>query len=176
VILLILARPLANSRLAFIQADACRLPLLADSIDVIVCAQVYEHVTNDKLLFAEIWRVLKPGGLCFFSGPNRLFPYEYHWRLPFVHWLPRRWSQNLAHHIARQPAAVLHLRTYWSLQRVLVRFQITDYTAEMIQHPERYALESSMHRLRSLRCLPVAIMRGLVALAPNFNWVLTKPR
>lgn len=172
---LVLARPLAHSHLAFMQADACQLPLPADSVDVVVCAQVYEHVYNDGLLFVEIWRVLKPGGLCFFSGPNRLFPYEYHWRLLFVHWLPRRWSQSLAQRIARKPVAELHLRTYWSLKRALARFQLTDYTAEMIRHPERYALDDSLHRLSWLRRLPAAILRRLVILAPNFNWVLTKP-
>jgi SAM-dependent methyltransferase len=170
-----IARPRSHSRLAFIQADACRLPISTDTVDVIVCAQVYEHVSNDELLFQEIWRVLKPGGLCFFSGPNRLFPFEFHWRLPLVHWLPQRWSERLAQYLLHQPVAKLHLRTYKSLKRALARFEITDYTAKMIRDRERYALGDSLPMLRWLRRLPMPVLRWLVRFAPNFNWTLTKP-
>jgi SAM-dependent methyltransferase len=32
---------------------------------------VLEYVRNDKKLIKEIWRVLKPGGICFISVPNQ---------------------------------------------------------------------------------------------------------
>mgnify|MGYP005847909837 CR=1 FL=1 len=75
--------------LLFLQGDAAHLPLPDDAVDLVVCAQVYEHVGDAQALAAEVERVLRPGGVCFFSGPNRLDPIERHYGLPFVSWLPR---------------------------------------------------------------------------------------
>ncbi len=63
-------------------------PLEDESCDLVICAQVYEHVPDDRRLAEEVYRVLKPGGVVFFSGPNWLFPIEGHYHLPFLHWLP----------------------------------------------------------------------------------------
>jgi SAM-dependent methyltransferase len=65
------------------------LPFDGGSFDVVVCAQVYEHVTDQPALAREVERVLRPGGICFFSGPNRLAVVEEHYWLPFLSWLPR---------------------------------------------------------------------------------------
>ena len=58
--------------LCFIHGDAQTLPIADAALDLVICAQVYEHVPNAEALAAEVHRVLKPGGHCFFSGPNRL--------------------------------------------------------------------------------------------------------
>jgi 2-polyprenyl-3-methyl-5-hydroxy-6-metoxy-1,4-benzoquinol methylase len=67
----------------FVVADGGKTPFPPQTFDVIVCAQVYEHVKDPKTLPPEIWRLLKPGGMCFFSGPNRWSPVEEHYWLPF---------------------------------------------------------------------------------------------
>ena len=59
----------------FLRGDAMQLALPDECIDVIICAQVYEHVPNDERLFDEVYRVLKPGGIVFFSGPKLAFSY-----------------------------------------------------------------------------------------------------
>ena len=57
---------------ADIQADITDLPFEDNSVDKVVAYQVIEHVPynlNDKL-FAEIFRVLKPGGTAILETPD----------------------------------------------------------------------------------------------------------
>jgi len=51
------------------QADARRLPLPDDSFDVLVAFDVLEHIEEDYLAAAEIFRVLRPGGTALIAVP-----------------------------------------------------------------------------------------------------------
>jgi SAM-dependent methyltransferase len=51
-----------TSGLAFAQADASSLPFASNSFDVVVAADVIEHVDDDGAALREFARVLKPGG------------------------------------------------------------------------------------------------------------------
>jgi len=46
----------------FVQSDLRVLPLLADSVDVVVCALALAHVEHLEPVFREVARVLRPGG------------------------------------------------------------------------------------------------------------------
>jgi SAM-dependent methyltransferase len=63
-----------------------------DSFDVLMLANVYEHIfPEDRVAsFAEMRRVLRPGGVVVGQIPNPYFPIESHSRLPFMGWLPMR--------------------------------------------------------------------------------------
>ncbi len=53
------------------QQDLKEINLPNDSIDVIVCSEVIEHIDNYSLAMNELYRVCKPGGKIIFSMPNR---------------------------------------------------------------------------------------------------------
>lgn len=55
---------------AFAQADAARPPVRSNCADVAYSFEVLEHVWNPEAMITEMVRVLKPGGLLFFSTPN----------------------------------------------------------------------------------------------------------
>jgi len=64
-----------------------QLPYAENSFDVVVADNVVEHFTDPAGVFAEISRVLKPGGLFLFKTPNkwhyvatlaRLTPHRFH--------------------------------------------------------------------------------------------------
>jgi len=48
------------------------LPFRDGAFDVIVCKFVIEHVPSPARVFAEFWRVLRPGGMLAVLTPNRL--------------------------------------------------------------------------------------------------------
>ncbi len=156
----------------FMRGDAMCLPFPDASVDVVICAQVYEHVPNDALLFQEIYRVLAPGGIMFFSGPNWLFPIEPHYFLPFLHWLPA----NLADRYLQVTGLGDHyyekLRPIWALRHLLQRFIIQDISIE-IMHTE-YVIQSPWLR-RLVARLPAFLWRLFLPWLPNFNWILHKP-
>ena len=79
-----------QSNLSFREESIENLSLPDDSVDVVICNQVYEHVPSPETLIAQIYRILKPGGICYFAGPNLLYPIEPHVYWPFIHWIPRR--------------------------------------------------------------------------------------
>lgn len=52
-------------------ADVTQLPLENSVVDVWICLETIEHITNDEKLLIEAKRVLKPGGILVCSTPNR---------------------------------------------------------------------------------------------------------
>jgi 2-polyprenyl-3-methyl-5-hydroxy-6-metoxy-1,4-benzoquinol methylase len=46
------------------------LPLQNQSFEVVVAAEVIEHLENPRFTFREIYRLLKPGGIAIITTPN----------------------------------------------------------------------------------------------------------
>lgn len=68
-------------------ASITDLPYSDDSFDLVISDNVMEHIEEPELVFKEIYRVLKPGGMFLFKTPNRLHympiiarltPYRFH--------------------------------------------------------------------------------------------------
>ncbi|HTU01665.1 MAG TPA: class I SAM-dependent methyltransferase [Candidatus Sulfotelmatobacter sp.] len=49
--------------------DGHRLPFRDDQLDAVLCTGVLEHVEDAERVTAEIWRVLRPGGLVYVAVP-----------------------------------------------------------------------------------------------------------
>ncbi len=163
----------ARMQVQFIQGDAMNLPFRDSAIDIIICAQVYEHVPDDERLLEEIHRVLSPGGVVFFSGPNWLFPIEPHYFLPFLHWLPEPLA-NVYLQLSRQGTHYYERsRSIWGLRRIISkRFIIRDITLEVLR--ENY-LPKNRTLGRIFQCLLTVLWKPLLPFSPNFNWILYKP-
>jgi SAM-dependent methyltransferase len=158
---------------AFARGDAMNLPLGDETADVIICSQVYEHVPDDRQLFAELYRILKPGGMIFLSGPNRLFPWEFHYSLPFFHWLPRPLANLVLRMLGRGDYFYENLRTIWSLRAALRSFEIQDVTVDLLTQNPRTVVSHKW--IPWVRRVPAVLWQALLPLFPNFNWLLYKP-
>jgi len=66
------------------------LPFQSDHFDIVISNHVIEHVNDQNEHVSEIKRVLKPNGTVYLATPNRLWPYEVHYRLPLLHYLPSK--------------------------------------------------------------------------------------
>lgn len=60
-----------RTNLSFERASATALPLEPASIDIAVCFETLEHLTDHETLLAEFARVLVPDGLLVISSPNK---------------------------------------------------------------------------------------------------------
>lgn len=165
-----------RDNLFLLQADALRLPFPQGHFDVAVCAQVYEHTSDPQRMMAEIHRVLREDGLCFFSGPNKAFPFEFHYGLPFLHWLPVSWASRIVRRTGRGRAYDEKPLTRGQLARLLRGFAIVDYTVPMLRDPDRFFTRDDVPLARWVRHVPEAVWRLLYGLLPNYNWLLRKER
>jgi len=159
----------------FLLGDAGQLPFADASFDVIICAQVYEHVSEPKGLISEVWRVLSAGGACFFSGPNKLAIIEAHYSLPFLHWLPKSLANLYLKASGRGEEYSESPLTYWQLRRILQPFKVRDYTVEIIADPQKYFCADEIRQECWITRIPKWILRRFLFLMPNYNWVLRKP-
>ena len=164
----------AKDNLEFQVADALNLPFEDSSFDVVICSHVYEHVPDPVQMFEEIHRVLRPGGICYFSAGNRLMWNEPHYNLPLLAPIPR----PLAHIYIRLAGKAdfyheKHL-TYWGLKTLVNRFGRNDYTVRLITEPAKFETEYM---------LPPGSMKSRIARAvagwfywalPGYIWVLQK--
>jgi ubiquinone/menaquinone biosynthesis C-methylase UbiE len=63
------------------------IPLQSNSVDLIVCHTVIEHVKDVERVIFEMARVLKPGGYLHIEAPNYVWPHEPHldiWCIPLL--------------------------------------------------------------------------------------------
>jgi SAM-dependent methyltransferase len=159
--------------LRFLEGSIENLGIADNSVDVVVCNQVYEHVPSPPELIRQIHRILKPGGTCYFAGPNLLYPIEPHVFWPFVHWIPRRWAHALLRVFAPKKEKILdaYSTTYWTLKRWLREFEIVDAVPQLIRH--RATSSGGIWRLFSP--VPVGVLKFFSFLSPGFVFVLSKP-
>jgi SAM-dependent methyltransferase len=109
-----------DPRFEFVQGDACRLPVADAIADAVVMLGGVHHVNNRAGLFAELFRVLKPGGRFYFREPLDDFML---WRLArdVIYRLSPTLDADTERPLRRQPTvaeltrAGFRLRTWRSL-------------------------------------------------------------
>jgi ubiquinone/menaquinone biosynthesis C-methylase UbiE len=68
-------RYMKRKHLDLVQGSLFSLPFTDESIDVLICSQVIEHVREDRKVFQEIARVLRWGGHLIIGTPDYGRPY-----------------------------------------------------------------------------------------------------
>ncbi len=163
-----------SPRVQYLMGDAMAVPLREESIDVVVCNHIYEHVPDPRQLMEEIYRVLKREGICYFAAGNRHVIMEGHYGLPFLSWIPK-------------PVAHLYLRLFGKgtfyyeehlslrgLRRLVRKFEIHDYTLRIIQTPDQFSatdlFDPGTVSYRFIRWCAPFLYRWI----PTYIWVLKK--
>jgi glycosyltransferase involved in cell wall biosynthesis/SAM-dependent methyltransferase len=72
------ALPEIRTSTALLCASADCLCLPSSYSDAVFLIEVLDHVPSVSACLKEVHRILKPGGVCYISVPNRLFPLETH--------------------------------------------------------------------------------------------------
>ena len=160
--------------LSFSHGDAMQLDHHDNSINVVVCSHVYEHVPDASRMFSEILRVLTPGGFCYFSGNNRVMIMEPHHRLPFLSLLPR----FLAHRYMRLAGKgdFYHEKhvSFSALKDLCSAFRLIDYSSKVIADPDKFAV-SYMLEKGTLKHRMAKLLSTYMQWATPHIWILQKP-
>jgi 2-polyprenyl-3-methyl-5-hydroxy-6-metoxy-1,4-benzoquinol methylase len=160
--------------LQFLIADSMTLPFRDNSIHVIVCNHIYEHVPEAKRMMEEVYRVIKQEGFCYFSAGNKYMLIEGHYYLPFLSWLPK----SLAHlYLKFTGKGNFYYEQHLSLRKLkeLVRkFRIHDYTLSIICEPKKFFASDLINPRSSLYKWIRLLAPYLYPWIPTYIWVLTK--
>jgi ubiquinone/menaquinone biosynthesis C-methylase UbiE len=156
---------------SFVCADSSHMPIASQSVDVVICNHIYEHVVDPHALVREMTRVVKPSGMLYLGLGNRLGVMEPHYRLPFLSWLPR----GLAHRYVRASgrADEYHeaFMTRAGLQRLFGGLHVWDYSYSVLAEPEVFAAGDVVRGLAAR--MPYPALRALRPILPTFIWVAT---
>lgn len=154
--------------------DAMRLPVANASTDVVILNHVYEHVPDARVLLDETWRVLRAGGIVYFAADNRHTLIEPHHRLPLLSWLPRRFANAYLRLTRRGDEYYEQLLSYRHLRRLVARFDVDDYTFDLIRGPALFSNDEMVRPGSLIARLPRWALRLLRFLIPTFIFVLRK--
>jgi SAM-dependent methyltransferase len=90
-----------------------KLPLPSDSFDLVHANSVIEHVGDPQAMLDEAWRVLRGGGLLWFSGASSMCPRQREIAgFPCFGWYPDRLKRRImAWAKARRPDLIGHTDT-----------------------------------------------------------------
>jgi|SRR3989344_406570 len=70
-----------------------------EKFDVVVCLTVLEHMPDQKESLKKIYLLMKNNSIMYLTAPNKLWPIENHYGLPFLSWLPL----SIANHYLKTP-------------------------------------------------------------------------
>lgn len=154
--------------LVFQKGDALNLKFKDDSFDIVICTHVYEHVENPYKLFKEIYRVLKPNGICYLAAVNALWPIEPHYYLPFLSYLPKSIASIYLKLFTEKKYYYETLFTYWRLKSMVTKrkFRITDYTPKVLSNPNKFGFKHKKININFANLLKY--------FTPTFFWILKK--
>ena len=128
-----------NQLFHFEQVTDEHLPFGDNSFDIVISHYVIEHTLNPYLHLKEIKRVLRVGGICYFSMPNRNWPREGHTHTWFLHYFPNTIFFSLLKVFGKYEEPINLLR-YGTVKKMFKKegFSYKEYTAEIINNPNTY--------------------------------------
>lgn len=59
-----------------------------ERFDLVISLTTIEHMPNAQMSFKQIFKLMRKGGILYLTAPNKWWPFEHHYRLPFLSWLP----------------------------------------------------------------------------------------
>lgn len=169
-------RTYASDKLSFELCDAMDTGLPAASFDVAICAHVYEHVPDSQRLVKEIFRLLKPGGVCFFAAENRLVLVEGDHRLPLLSVMPKSWAHRYLRLAGRGDHYYETHLTYWGLRALVSDFELIDYTESVVRNPEKYHSTDVVKPGSLAQRAALILLQSAYWMFPTYLWLLRRPR
>jgi len=143
--------------------------------DVITCSHIYEHVPSDINLMSEIFRLLKPGGVCYFAAGNRFQIIEPHYKLPFLSYFPKSISNLYIRLFTKEKEYYETHKSLKNLKKLVNKFEIIDYTLDVLKYPTKYSASEMLKENTIKYHIVNLISKIFYFLVPTYIWILKKP-
>lgn len=95
-----------------------------NKFDLVISLTTIEHMPNAEKSFRQIFSLMKKGGLLYLTAPNKWWPYEHHYKLFFLSWLPQFLANFYVRSFQRgssyQDSA--YSKSYFGMRRFLDKF------------------------------------------------------
>jgi ubiquinone/menaquinone biosynthesis C-methylase UbiE len=134
--------PDIRQKIKFIKIESNLSQFPDGEFDIAILNHVLAH-TEDKLsLLMEVNRLLKNDGICYVANPNKYYPVEPYYKIPFLHYLPQKLFLKLAGYSGKNKEDV-YLLSHPSLKKIaeVAKFSVTDCTVNVINESEKYSSE-----------------------------------
>ena len=160
-----------KSGYSFKKVSDGHLPFDDNTFDVVISNHVIEHIPNQKLHIYEIYRVLKDKGILYLATPNKFWIVDPHYRLPFISWLPRKFSKV---YLKNKKWDIFPL-SFSMLKRLTKnKFELNNLTINVIKHPKKYNLDVMKKIQPLIRLIPISVIRIFNSIAPTYILILIK--
>lgn len=163
------------SNLNFNVKNASKTGYVPNSIDVVIANQLYYCFKNPEDLFSEIYRVLKPGGICFLGARNKYTFWDAQYHLPFLSLLPKNIANFIVRSSKRGDGFDVSYRSYRELIGLTKKFEVIRYTSTILNNPKKFGYKGLAKYQNVLSIFPVSFWIIVEPLLPNFIWILKKP-
>jgi ubiquinone/menaquinone biosynthesis C-methylase UbiE len=150
------------------------LPFPNDTFDIAISNHVLEHVPNQTVHINEIHRVLKKEGILYLATPNRWWPIDPHYKIPFITWFPRKLAQAYFQLFAKKKWDIYSL-SYPSIRELARdKFIIHNISLQILQNPKKFKLDIYKPLQPLLSLIPSWLLRLLNPFIPTYVLVLKK--
>jgi len=132
----------------------------AGRYDLVVLDNVFEHLPDQPLALQIISECLKPGGVVFLLMPNKLWPIEVHYGLPFLSYLPLRVANSYLRATGRGEdyTDASFAPTYFRLKRIFRARTELSFHFVLPADPEATVRGTALHYrlgMAAIRRLPI---------------------
>lgn len=151
-----------------------------ETFDLILSLTTVEHMPNARASMEKLVQLLKPGGMIYLTAPNKLWPMECHYGLPFLSYLPLPFA-NLYLRLSGKGKSYedcSYARTYWGMKRLFaglnckIEFVLPDENSRYLGGGDTNRLRRWIRRtgIRMIRRLP-----WMWVISKGFVMVIQKP-
>ena len=142
--------------------------------DIIICSHIYEHVPDAEILFESIYKLLKPGGICYLAAGNRYQIFENHYKLYFLSYFPKFISNKYLKLMGKGDYYYETHLSLFKLNKLIDKFKKYDYTIKILNDPKKYKFEETIKANSFKQYLIKFLMKPFYFFIPTYIWILSK--
>lgn len=155
-----------------IKYNGKKLPFRANTFDAVLSLEVIEHAPDPILMLKEIQRVLKKNGILIITTPNKWWPIETHFKLPFLSYLPTILA-DLYIRLTKKGDSYenIKLPSYSQFRKMVEKkFFVEDLTLEIIKNYHKFSLDKE----RGFKAVLVGKMLQTQLLPRIISWPILR--